>query len=186
MLFSFSDLALEWCCENSYSTYFMIVEIIFWWQKLFLYIGSSLPDSTVDVSNVLNLNDGESHSMVTSSQHSSYSESDFLLMASLQLGALKTLGVLLRSSRYIELLLVPRDSCDGKKTSSRPNSGTGQDDLQVGNFSVLCTLYSCMKTAINIASFYQTQCRFGLDGLLLLDTVVFQFFMVDKPTWLTL
>jgi len=82
----------------------------------------------------MNANDSESEFPVTSSERSSQSESDFLLMASLQLGALKTLGVLLRSSRYIELLLVPRDSSDGEKRSSRLNSGTGHDDLQVDKF----------------------------------------------------
>jgi len=76
------------------------------------------------VADALNVNDVESQSVVSSS----YTESDFLLIASLQLGALKTLGVLLRSTRYTELLLMPRECSDGEK---RLSSGTAQDDLQV-------------------------------------------------------
>ena len=91
-------------------------------------------DVAADSSDALNVNDGESQHLVTSSQRSSYSESDFLLMASLQLGALKTLGALLSSNRYIELLLVPHDSSDGEKRSSKLDSGTGHDDLQVEMF----------------------------------------------------
>jgi len=64
---------------------------------------------------------------------SASSESDYLLMASLQLGALKSLGVLLTSARYMELLLVARDaSDDSEKTSSRLDN-TRHDDLQVDN-----------------------------------------------------
>lgn len=81
--------------------------------------------------NVLNVNNDSSQSIVVTSEQSSISESNYLLMASLQLGALKTLGVLLTSSRYTDLLLVPRDTSDGEKTSTILNSGTGHDDLQV-------------------------------------------------------
>ena len=101
-----------------------------------LFVGSSAPDSAVDESSAVNVSDAESPCVVSSSDHSSYSESDFLLMSSLQIGALKTLGVLLRSSKYIELLLVPRDSSDGEKMSSRLSSGAGRDDLQVVKFFV--------------------------------------------------
>ena len=93
--------------------------------------GLSPPDSAIDVGNVVNVNDDSSQSVVITTEQSSVSESDCLLMASVQLGALKTLGVLLTSSRYTDLLLVPRDSSDGEKTSTRLNSGTGHDDLQV-------------------------------------------------------
>lgn len=82
------------------------------------------------------MNDDENQSIVTCSQQSSVSESDCLLMASLQLGALKTLGVLLSSSRYTELLLVPHDTSDSEKRSSRLNSGTGHDDLQVEKWNL--------------------------------------------------
>jgi len=101
-----------------------------------LYVGSSPADSAVDESSAVDMNDADSACVVSSSDHSSYSESDFLLMSSLQVGALKTLGVLLRSSKYIELLLVPRDSSDDEKMTSRLNSGTGHDDLQVAKFFV--------------------------------------------------
>ena len=74
--------------------------------------------------------------IMVSSNQQSYSESDFLLMASLQLGALRTLGALLRCGRYMELLLVPRDSSDSEKTSSKLDKGTGQDDLQVDKLKV--------------------------------------------------
>jgi len=84
---------------------------------------------------MVNVNSGEGDLMVSSGQQSLYSEVDFLLMASLQLGALRTLGALLQCRRYIELLLVPRDSSDGEKRSSTLNAGAGQDDLQVGKSS---------------------------------------------------
>jgi len=87
-----------------------------------------------DASDVLNVNDGETELMVGSNQQSSsYSESDFLLMASLQLGALRTLGAILGCGKYIELLLVPRDSSGGEKqrSSLRLDTAAGQDDLQV-------------------------------------------------------
>jgi len=96
-----------------------------------LCIELSLADSATDASNAENVIDGESQCVVTGSQHSSYSESDFLLIASLQLGALKTLAVLLGSNRYTELLLVPHDSSEAEKSSSRLSFTTGHDDLQV-------------------------------------------------------
>jgi len=100
-------------------------------QLSFLYLGSAADAETRDV----NVNDGETELMTmgsVSQQSSSYSESDFVLMASLQLGALRTLGSLLGCSKYIELLLVPRDSSGGEKQrSSRQDTATGQDDLQV-------------------------------------------------------
>lgn len=68
----------------------------------------------------------------SSSRHqlsSATSESDYLMIASLQLGALKALSVLLTSAKYTELLLVPRESADdNEKASSRVNA-----DLQVQN-----------------------------------------------------
>jgi len=80
--------------------------------------------------------DGEAQTVVSgcSVQQSSpsYSELEYLLMASLQLGALRTLGSLLSCGRYIELLLIPRDSSDSEKRLN-----TGRDDLQVDMFFIL-------------------------------------------------
>ena len=89
-------------------------------------VGSS--DTAGDVGNSSCVNDdGECPVHVSPTPPSSYSESDFMLMSSLQLAALKSLAVLLSSSRYMEMLLVPCEGSNEKTTSTQDSA----DDLQV-------------------------------------------------------
>jgi hypothetical protein len=80
------------------------------------------------------------------------SEYEFLLVASLQLGALKTLGVIIGANRFIELLLVPQLASESWKSPAKCDVqvSSKECDLQVGmkfiNVAVLvcCSFVSCM------------------------------------------
>jgi len=61
------------------------------------------------------------------------SEFEFLLIAGLQIGALKSLGAILGANKFIELLLVPQLTSDSFKspTKSDPPTVNRDGDLQV-------------------------------------------------------
>lgn len=83
------------------------------------------------------------------SQKPPLSEYEFLLVASLQLGALKTLGVIIGANRFIELLLVPQLASESWKSPAKCDiQVTSKDgDLQVGidftNIACHCMLLFC-------------------------------------------